>query len=51
MDNSLMEDEDFPPLPPPVSPGQGGRDDGDPFADGEEETSAFRCVQSLSVVC
>ncbi|XP_072236006.1 TIMELESS-interacting protein [Leuresthes tenuis] len=32
-----LEDEAFPPLPPPHSPGQGGgQEDGDPFADGDE---------------
>ncbi|XP_041795931.1 TIMELESS-interacting protein isoform X1 [Chelmon rostratus] len=32
-----MEDEAFPPLPPPHSPGQGGPDEDDPFANGEED--------------
>ncbi|KAM9860416.1 TIMELESS-interacting protein [Aulostomus maculatus] len=31
-----LEDEAFPPLPPPQSPGRGGREDGDPFGDGED---------------
>ncbi|KAM7014994.1 TIMELESS-interacting protein [Tautogolabrus adspersus] len=31
-----LEDEAFPPLPPPHSPGQGGREDGDPFGNEEE---------------
>lgn len=30
-----IEDEAFPPLPPPHSPGRGGQDEGDPFANGE----------------
>lgn len=29
------KDEAFPALSPPHSPGQGGPDDGDPFANGE----------------
>uniref|UniRef100_A0A3P9CLA8 TIMELESS-interacting protein n=1 Tax=Maylandia zebra TaxID=106582 RepID=A0A3P9CLA8_9CICH len=29
-----IEDEAFPPLPPPHSPGRGGQEEGDPFADG-----------------
>ncbi|XP_047436380.1 TIMELESS-interacting protein [Mugil cephalus] len=36
MNNSQMEDEDFPPLPPPLSPGQGGQDHGNLFTDGDE---------------
>lgn len=41
MENSLsnndsMNDEAFPPLPPPHSPNQWGQDDGDPFADGKK---------------
>ncbi|CAL8352471.1 unnamed protein product [Merluccius merluccius] len=35
-DYDQLEDESFPPLPPPVSPGQGG-DDLDPFANGEQD--------------
>lgn len=35
-DHDSLEDESFPPLPPPRSPGQGGQEDGDPFADGEK---------------
>ncbi|XP_076743138.1 TIMELESS-interacting protein-like isoform X1 [Maylandia zebra] len=31
-----IEDEAFPPLPPPHSPGRGGQEEGDPFADGDE---------------
>lgn len=31
-----LEDEAFPPLPPPQSPGQGGQDEGDPFGNGEK---------------
>nr|XP_020511708.1 TIMELESS-interacting protein [Labrus bergylta]XP_020511709.1 TIMELESS-interacting protein [Labrus bergylta] len=31
-----LEDEAFPPLPPPHSPGQGGREDGDPFGNEDE---------------
>lgn len=31
-----LEDEAFPPLPPPHSPGQGGQEDGDPFGNEEE---------------
>uniref|UniRef100_A0A3Q3WF34 TIMELESS-interacting protein n=1 Tax=Mola mola TaxID=94237 RepID=A0A3Q3WF34_MOLML len=30
-----MEDEVFPPLPPPLSPGQGGQDERDPFENGK----------------
>ena len=46
-DYDAIEDESFPPLPPPQSPGQGGQDDGDPFANGEklhhsEEYSTFK---------
>lgn len=33
--DGMDEDEAFPPLPPPHSPGQGGADEGDPFANGE----------------
>uniref|UniRef100_A0A673B202 TIMELESS-interacting protein n=1 Tax=Sphaeramia orbicularis TaxID=375764 RepID=A0A673B202_9TELE len=36
-DYSQIEDESFPPLPPPDSPGQGGQDNGDPFANGDED--------------
>ncbi|XP_074514315.1 TIMELESS-interacting protein isoform X3 [Sebastes fasciatus] len=32
-----IEDEAFPPLPPPYSPGQGGQEDGDPFGNGDED--------------
>ncbi|XP_030017638.1 TIMELESS-interacting protein isoform X2 [Sphaeramia orbicularis] len=35
-DYSQIEDESFPPLPPPDSPGQGGQDNGDPFANDED---------------
>ncbi|KAM9318543.1 TIMELESS-interacting protein [Pholidichthys leucotaenia] len=31
-----LEDEAFPPLPPPHTPGQGGQDGEQPFGDGEE---------------
>lgn len=31
-----QEDEAFPPLPPPHSPGQGGQDERNLFADGEK---------------
>ncbi|XP_042071469.1 TIMELESS-interacting protein [Haplochromis burtoni] len=31
-----IADEAFPPLPPPHSPGRGGQEEGDPFADGDE---------------
>ncbi|XP_005457469.1 TIMELESS-interacting protein isoform X1 [Oreochromis niloticus] len=31
-----IEDEAFPPLPPPHSPGRGAQEEGDPFADGDE---------------
>ncbi|XP_074523277.1 TIMELESS-interacting protein [Halichoeres trimaculatus] len=31
-----LEDEAFPPLPPPHSPGQGGQENGDPFGNDEE---------------
>lgn len=34
-DYDAMEDEAFPPLPPPHSPGRGGADEEDPFANGE----------------
>lgn len=37
-----IEDEAFPPLPPPHSPGQGGQEDGDPFADGEKDGDVSR---------
>lgn len=30
-DYDNLEDEAFPPLPPPHSPGLGGQEDGDPF--------------------
>lgn len=36
-DDNSFEDEAFPPLPPPHSPGQGGQEDGDPFADGDND--------------
>uniref|UniRef100_UPI003AABF0E1 TIMELESS-interacting protein-like n=1 Tax=Centroberyx gerrardi TaxID=166262 RepID=UPI003AABF0E1 len=36
-DYDHIEDETFPPLPPPHSPGQGGGEEADPFANGEEE--------------
>ncbi|KAM9366741.1 TIMELESS-interacting protein [Symphorus nematophorus] len=41
-----LEDEAFPPLPPPHSPGQGGQDDGDPFGneDGDGEVSKLADV-------
>uniref|UniRef100_A0A3Q3CZ01 Uncharacterized protein n=1 Tax=Haplochromis burtoni TaxID=8153 RepID=A0A3Q3CZ01_HAPBU len=32
-----IADEAFPPLPPPHSPGRGGQEEGDPFADGRYE--------------
>lgn len=35
-DDDGTKDEAFPPLPPPHSPGQGGQDEGDPFANGEK---------------
>lgn len=35
-DDDGTKDEAFPPLPPPHSPGQGGHDEGDPFANGEK---------------
>lgn len=35
-DYDAMEDEAFPPLPPPQSPGQGGEDDHEPFDNGEK---------------
>lgn len=35
-DYDSLEDEAFPPLPPPHSPGLGGQEDGDPFANGEK---------------
>uniref|UniRef100_A0A3Q0R1W3 TIMELESS-interacting protein n=1 Tax=Amphilophus citrinellus TaxID=61819 RepID=A0A3Q0R1W3_AMPCI len=31
-----IEDEAFPPLPPPHSPGRGGQEEEDPFAEGDE---------------
>lgn len=31
-----LEDEAFPALPPPHSPGLGGHDEGNPFSNGEE---------------
>ncbi|XP_071779048.1 TIMELESS-interacting protein isoform X1 [Centroberyx gerrardi] len=36
-DYEHIEDETFPPLPPPHSPGQGGGEEADPFANGEED--------------
>lgn len=40
-----IEDEAFPPLPPPHSPGQGGLDEGSPFADGEENGDVSRLAE------
>jgi len=41
-----LEDEAFPPLPPPHSPGQGGgQEEGDPFADGESLLSKSFSLQ------
>ncbi|XP_059211108.1 TIMELESS-interacting protein [Centropristis striata] len=41
-----LEDESFPPLPPPHSPGQAGQEDGDPFAndDGDGDVSKLADV-------
>uniref|UniRef100_A0A3Q3W8Q9 TIMELESS-interacting protein n=1 Tax=Mola mola TaxID=94237 RepID=A0A3Q3W8Q9_MOLML len=40
-----MEDEVFPPLPPPLSPGQGGQDERDPFEnEGDGEVSKLADV-------
>lgn len=40
-----LSDEDFPPLPPPYSPGQGGsvggEDQGELFNDGEADVRIF----------
>ncbi|XP_032366581.1 TIMELESS-interacting protein [Etheostoma spectabile] len=36
-DYDNIEDESFPPLPPPHSPGQGGQGDGNPFENGDED--------------
>ncbi|TDH17494.1 hypothetical protein EPR50_G00008800 [Perca flavescens] len=36
-DYDNIEDESFPPLPPPHSPGQGGQEDGNPFENGDED--------------
>nr|XP_046253073.1 TIMELESS-interacting protein [Scatophagus argus]XP_046253082.1 TIMELESS-interacting protein [Scatophagus argus] len=36
-DYDAVEDEAFPPLPPPLSPGQDGHDEGDPFGNGEQD--------------
>ncbi|XP_067456804.1 TIMELESS-interacting protein [Thunnus thynnus] len=40
-----MEDEAFPPLPPPQSPGLGGEDGGDPFTNGEEEGDVSKLAE------
>lgn len=37
-DYDRIDDEAFPALPPPHSPGQGGADEADPFANGEGNT-------------
>uniref|UniRef100_A0A3Q3CCA7 Uncharacterized protein n=1 Tax=Haplochromis burtoni TaxID=8153 RepID=A0A3Q3CCA7_HAPBU len=39
-----IADEAFPPLPPPHSPGRGGQEEGDPFADG-------RCAHRKYLPC
>lgn len=44
-DFNSMEDEAFPPLPPPHSPGQGGPDDGDPFENGEEDGDVSKLAE------
>ncbi|XP_056235922.1 TIMELESS-interacting protein [Seriola aureovittata] len=41
----IEEDETFPPLPPPHSPGQGGQEEGDPFANGEEEGDVSKLAE------
>lgn len=35
-DYDRIEDEAFPPLPPPESPGKGGQEEDDPFGNGEK---------------
>ncbi|XP_039997278.1 TIMELESS-interacting protein [Xiphias gladius] len=42
--NSIV-DEAFPPLPPPHSPGQGGQEEGDPFANEEEDGDASKLAE------
>ncbi|KAM3849252.1 TIMELESS-interacting protein [Diretmus argenteus] len=41
-DYDHIEDEAFPPLPPPHSPGQGGGEEADPFGNGEEDGEVSR---------
>lgn len=43
-DYEHIEDEPFPPLPPPFSPGQAG-EDGDPFTNGEEDGDTSRLAE------
>ncbi|KAK2919869.1 TIMELESS-interacting protein [Channa argus] len=40
-----LEDEAFPPLPPPHSPGNGGQDEGDPFSNGVEEGEVSKLAE------
>ncbi|XP_071345845.1 TIMELESS-interacting protein isoform X2 [Trachinotus anak] len=41
----IEEDEAFPPLPPPYSPGQGGQEEGNPFANEEEEGDVSKLAE------
>uniref|UniRef100_A0A8B9LMJ2 TIMELESS-interacting protein n=1 Tax=Astyanax mexicanus TaxID=7994 RepID=A0A8B9LMJ2_ASTMX len=43
-DYDQIEDESFPPLPPPLSPGEGNLE-GDPFANGEVPVAKRRTVK------
>ncbi|XP_044058642.1 TIMELESS-interacting protein [Siniperca chuatsi] len=40
-----IEDEAFPPLPPPHSPGQGGQEEGDPFGNEEEDGEVSKLAE------
>ncbi|XP_068605278.1 TIMELESS-interacting protein [Brachionichthys hirsutus] len=40
-----LQDEAFPPLPPPLSPSQRGRDEGDPFAEGDGDGDVSKLAE------
>ncbi|XP_070765660.1 TIMELESS-interacting protein [Enoplosus armatus] len=44
-DYNSIDDEAFPPLPPPHSPGQGGQEDGDPFGNEEEDGEVSKLAE------